>query len=298
MTTLISLIGEQPLPNLLPIRALKPKRVALMHTASTHAVAQRLKRLIDAPVDFIDVKPYDVRDGQQKLKHYLQKTSGPMVYNLTGGTKMMSLATYTVAVSNRSAVVYLQTQGNRSRLYTYRVSSSGLIESGASELPVLITADDYLCAHVAGYTCTGFSQEGGKLSAGGLFEKAVNDVLAGQADEVLVGVHPDGVAGNIDIDFLIRCGNQVGIVEAKAHKASKDGLDQLMMAGGREYLGTYAAKFLVVGNTIGSSLKQLAQARDITTIELPSYAATGALSGSDAKLLIETIRAKLGAFNR
>ena len=118
---------------------------------------------------------------------------------------------------------------------------------------------------------------------------------AQQVDEVLLGVHPADVAGNIDIDFVIRCGNQVGMAEAKANKASKDGLDQLAMAGGREYLGIYTSKFLIVGNAIGPSLKQLAEARNIQAIELPSYAATGVIAASEAKHLVETVRKWLGA---
>jgi hypothetical protein len=295
MTTLIALVGEQPIPILLPIRALKPKRVALMFTEDSRQVAERLQRLIAVPVDDVLVKPFDVRDCQQKLKRYLQKISGPVTYNLTGGTKTMLLAAYTVAVSNRSAVVYLQTQGSRSRLYSYRISSSGLIESEARELPVLLEAADYLRAHVLDYTCTGFSQKDGKLTDGGLFEKAVAEALTGQVDEVLAGVHPAGVAGNIDIDFVIRCGNQVGIAEAKAHQARKEGLDQLTMAGGREYLGTYTSKFFVIGNTMGSSLKQLAEARGIQVIELPGYAASGVMAATEAKLLVETVRKRLGA---
>jgi hypothetical protein len=207
----------------------------------------------------------------------------------------MLLAAYTVAVSNRSGVVYLQTQGSLSRLYMYRVSSSGLIESEVRELPALIDTDDYLRAHLPDYGCAGFSQKDGKLTDGGLFEKAVAEALAGQVDEILAGVHPGEVAGNIDIDFVIRCGNQVGIAEAKANKASKEGLDQLAMAGGREYLGTYTRKFLVIGNVMGSSLRQLAEARGIHVVELPTYAATGVIALADARRLVEIVRKQLGA---
>jgi hypothetical protein len=295
MTTMIALVGEQPIPILLPIRALQPNRVALMFTDDTRRVAERLKRLIEVPVDEVPVKPFDVRDCQQKLKRYLQTAKGPVTYNLTGGTKTMLLAAYTVAVSNRSAVVYLQTQGSRSRLYMYRISSSGLSESEARELPVLINAEDYLRVHLPAYTCTGFSQKDGQLTDGGLFEQAVAEVLTDQVDEVLAGVRPDEVAGNIDIDFVMRCGNQVGIAEAKSNKAHKDGLDQLTMAGGREYLGTYTSKFLIVGNTVGPSLKQLAGARGIQTIELPSYTATGVIASSEARHMVEIVRKQLGA---
>lgn len=295
MTTMIALVGEQPIPILLPIRTLKPKRVALMHTTETYVVAQRLERLVDVPVDLLQTKPYDVRDCQQKLKRYLSKVGGPITYNLTGGTKPMLLAAYTLAVSAHSAVVYLQTQGNISRLYSYRISSSGLSETGSHDLGTLISTDDYLRAHLSDYSIAGFSQTGGRLTVGGQFEKALADALVGQIDDVLPGVHPAGVADNIDIDLVVRCGNQVGIVEAKSNKASKEGLDQLMMAGGREYLGIYTAKFLAVGNTIGPSLKQLAKARGITVLELPSYATSGALGREDAKLLIDTVRSRLGA---
>ncbi len=45
MPTLITLVGEQPIPSLLPIRHLQPERVFLVHTtgnSGTEAVAQRV----------------------------------------------------------------------------------------------------------------------------------------------------------------------------------------------------------------------------------------------------------------
>jgi len=103
------------------------------------------------------------------------------------------------------------------------------------------------------------------------------------------------VADNIDIDLFIRCGNQAGIAELKAGKAGKDGIDQLSTAGGRAYLGIYAAKFLITGSPLGGSLKQLAKALGIVAVELPSYSAGNQISHADRKLLVETIKRKLGA---
>jgi len=295
MSTMIALVGEQPIPVLLPVRALKPNLVALMHTGDTRLVAERIKRLINTQVDLLEVEPFDVRDCQRVLKRYLKHAPGPVIYNLTGGTKTMLLAAYMVALTNRSSVVYLQTQGATSRLYSYRVGSSGLVEIEARELPALINADDYLKAHLPGFTLDGFSREGKSLTSGGLFEKAVHDaLLRGRIDEVLPGVKPDGVAKNIDIDLFVRCGNQAGIAEIKLNKAGKAGLDQLATAGGREYLGIYTAKFLIVGNIIGDGLKELAQARGIKIIELPSYAINKQLSLVDEKVLTESVRGKLG----
>ena len=45
-TTLLSLVGEQPLPVLLPARYLAPERHVLICTALTRAVAGRLQRLL------------------------------------------------------------------------------------------------------------------------------------------------------------------------------------------------------------------------------------------------------------
>ncbi len=45
MPTLITLVGEQPISSLLPIRHLQPERVFLVHTtgnSGTEAVAQRV----------------------------------------------------------------------------------------------------------------------------------------------------------------------------------------------------------------------------------------------------------------
>ncbi len=286
---LVSLVGEQPLPILLPTRALRPTRVALIHTVDTLSVAKRVRRLLDMVVDFVRVEPFDVRDCQRKIKQYLKRVRGTAVYNLTGGTKTMLLAAFMSALHRKERVLYLQTHGSVSRLYHYRYSSSGLIETKTEDLPALITADDYLRAHLPGYKAVGFSR-GEKR--GREFEEAVYQALKGNADEILIGVKPGGVADNIDVDLFIRCGNQAGIAELKLSKGNKDGIDQLSTAGGQAYLGIYTQKFLIVGREVTAGIKQLAQARGISVIELPSYA-NGQLSYADRRKLVVTVQAKL-----
>jgi len=41
-TALILLVGEQPLPNLLPTRRINPELVVLVHTDRTKEIAERL----------------------------------------------------------------------------------------------------------------------------------------------------------------------------------------------------------------------------------------------------------------
>ncbi|MBE7557389.1 MAG: hypothetical protein HS126_40645 [Anaerolineales bacterium] len=103
----------------------------------------------------------------------------------------------------------------------------------------------------------------------------------------------------MDIDLVVRIGNQVGIIEAKTggKGRKKEGIDQLNTAGGRAYLGTYTKKFLIVDSSweILSNLSDLAKVRDIVVIELPSYGETKQLADADRERLIQTIRTNLGA---
>ena len=140
--------------------------------------------------------------------------------------------------------------------------------------------------YLGDYQITGFAK-----TREGAFEKAVHDVLQTHVDEVLAGVKKGGA---LDIDLVIRCGNRVGIAEVKTgEKARKKvGIDQLNTAGGREFLGTYTKKFLIVDmpwDTL-SNLRELAQARDITVIEVPSYGMTGAISNTDQRTLARTVQ--------
>ena len=43
---LVSLVGEQPIPNLLVMRQLQPQKHLLVYTQKTEAVARRLRQII------------------------------------------------------------------------------------------------------------------------------------------------------------------------------------------------------------------------------------------------------------
>ena len=111
--------------------------------------------------------------------------------------------------------------------------------------------------------------------------------------EVLANVRPDGVQDQIEIDLAIRYKNQVGIAEVKSgDRHPKRGLDQLAMAGSREYLGTYTEKFLFTANA-PIKIRKLADSRQITIIELPFNQDVGQLDPTDAARLCTTVREKL-----
>lgn len=296
MTVLISLIGEQPIPNLLPLKHFKPAASLVVHSNLTQKAASRLKTLTGAEVVFwpLVVDAYDIHQIQTALLDEIyRKDIEPqqLIFNITGGTKPMSLAAYIVAAQLGAPVIYLQSEGKQSRLYRYEFQDGVPVLAEDSILPGLITIDVYVRAHVDGYTLRGFASN----PEGSAFERTIHDALRPCVDELLVGVNLQGV---VDMDLVIRCANQVGILEAKlGPHGIKKAIDQLNTAGGQKYLGTYTAKFLVSDqhwDESFSNLKELAGARQITVIELPGYAREHALSETESVLLRTAILKGLG----
>ncbi len=285
---MIALIGEQQIPNLLPIRYEKPDRVILVYTDRTEKGFERLKNLLgNAHVDPIKIKsPYDIFAIQQELGGFINDnefSSSNVIFNLTGGTKTMALASYHLAEELSSPFLYLQSEGGKSLIYRYEFSNGEAQLIKRDEIPGVLTIEDYLNAHLGSYT---------KASAKEPFEKLVHDALCSSVDETANSV----IHGALEIDLVIRCGNQVGIAEVKSGKKSlkKEGIDQLNTAGEQRYLGTYTRKFLIVNKKVGSQNRELAEAHRIKIIELCN-SENGSLSGDDKDNLIQTIRKDLGA---
>jgi hypothetical protein len=300
MTTMIALIGEQPIPNLLPIKHNKPSTVLLVRTNRTKSVSERLEKVAqnETSVSFCDVDPYDIPKIHQQLSQALNQLNVEQVdllFNLTGGTKPMAFAAYQLAVDKGIPFLYLESEGRQSKLRFYQFKDKLPILHQEEMIPSVITIDDYLNAHLPGFDSDSFSKDkkSGRINVGGLFEQSIHQVLEKNVDEILAGVRPKGVEKQIEIDLVIRCGNQVGIIEVKTG-VKKQGIDQLSTAGGRAYLGTYTAKFLIVGGRLEYRLKTLAKAREITVIELPGYIEGNPLIKKEAEYLIREIHQRLG----
>jgi hypothetical protein len=289
-TALILLVGEQPLPNLLPTRHINPELVVLVHTNRTREIAERLKGLLSGrKLLCCPVEPYDLPKIEQTLQEFLsQKIAASeyqLLFNLTGGTKPMSLAAFQVAAQRKDPFVYFQTEGGRSLLYCYQFTDQEKVKlEKQEELSQTLTLDDYLRAQVGNYT-PGSPRDN--------FEEQVSQALQTIPGlEILTSVRPQGLEA-LEVDFVIRLGNQVGVIEAKT-KGAKSGIDQIQAVAEQRYLGTYAAKFLVSGKEVDRNNKNLARAYGIEMIELPSYADTSKISKSDQQMLRERILRKLG----
>lgn len=282
MNVMILLVGEQPAPNLLPTRHLKPDTAVLVYTELTERVARNLKDLLGCPCEMCPVHPYLIHETQEKLEAFLDRhfAGQSFVFNLTSGTKPMALAALQLARKYGSPFVYFQTEGNRSLLYHYTFQGEDIVLQSAEELPSTISLDDYLRMYLGTYTC------GEPRSK---FEEQVVETLRSspQIEEIFTSLRPQGLEA-LEVDFILRCGNQIGIGEVKT-KGAKEGIDQLNAVAEPRYLGTYVKKFLVSGNPVHKNNKQLAQAYQIEVIELPSFGETGEISKEDKERLIDTI---------
>ena len=293
---MICLVGEQPLPNLLPARYYEPEHVVLAYTQTTREVSARLERVLsrDMLVYPQEVPSYDIPATRHILEEYITGRGwkpAQVVFNLTGATKAMAFAAYSLASAWQSSFVYMEGEDAASKLYRYRFDLNGTVSLDGTPdyIPSVIELEDYFEAHLDSHWLGDFP-----TGEGGEFERVVYQTLKPAVDEI---VHSVVIGGALEIDLAVRCGNQVGIAEVKKGKLVKKAIDQLNTAGRREFLGIYTKKLLIVGKVPEDplvSLKELAGGAEIEVIELPSYDTTGNLSGQDRERLVREVSETLG----
>lgn len=301
MRTLINLIGEQPIPNLLAIKYIKAEKNILLLTDTTKKAAERIKQLCPESELHI-VEPYNIDSAVESIEKIV-KINDENIFNITGGTKTMSIAAYNVAVKLKSKFIYLQSerekdQNNKNVLYVYNYNINGKLEVTKEDLPELINLDEYLKAHFFKYEVEGYHKENGILSEGGMFEKAVDEAISKKEFETIAGVRPTIVSKQIEIDLAVRLKgtNNIGILEIKtgSYEGPKKGLDQLETAAKREYAGIYTTKFLVTESELPQKIKNLADEHHIQYIDKLGFdRKTGKLTLDAKNKLTEKLKAKL-----
>ncbi|NTV64452.1 MAG: DUF1887 family protein [Oscillochloris sp.] len=291
MTVMIALVGGQPLPNLLPVRHYNPAAVLLIYTESTQPVYKRLLTALQEGSQVFGLKTdaYDIavieRQIDQKL-HDDKLFDQSLVFNLTGGTKPMSIAAYQVAQRYQSKLLYLESEGKQSRIYHYAFQEDQLQATSNELLPPCVTLKDFLDVHLG--TDAWHEQGPSRSGGGGSFETALEAGLKPHVDEIMVGV--SAMQGQIDLDVVVRLANQFAIFEAKSgnNGTKLDGIKQLSTAS--KYLGTFTRQFYVITVTPSRSHEAIVEASRIRVVSLPNYiAGSSALSVDDTAQLIEVV---------
>lgn len=290
MRVMISLVGEQPAPNLLPIRHCEPDLVVLLETAVTERVGEKLASLIEdrsyqAHRQKID--GYRVPTAERQISDLIDEWLGPghtLLFNVTGGTKPMALAAYRVAAARGGEVIYLGSESGKTVLYRYRVAKQEMELTQVETVEAVITLDEYLRAYQGEYTTSPPRDP---------FETAVVNALASapNVDEVMTSLRFPAVPA-VEVDFAVRVENQVGIGEVKK-AAAKKGIDQLVAVTEQRALGTYVRRFLVSGREVHEHNRQLAAAHGITVVELRRYGGQGVLEESEVEELLQMVLARM-----
>lgn len=220
-----------------------------------------------------------------ELSEYLTNNlrDSDLLFNLTGGTKPMSLAAFRLAQMRNAPIVYLQSEGGQSLLYRYEFNDGAPVLRERTIIEERLNIHEYLQAHGLGN-----HQQRQEVER---FQQQVLDVLKPCVSEIISGVS----IGVLDIDLTIRCDNQVGIAEVKSGKAAerKSGIDQLSTASQREFLGTYTKRFLILNRRLGTNNGELASAHGIRVIELLNSSATN-IPDEDRAQLIKMVTKELG----
>lgn len=292
MTTMIALVGEQPLPNFLPARHYHPDNILLVYTKTIPRVydiyryLQEKLQMEGVRVYGLQTDPYDILKIAEKLNDKLNwiKTQTPMPtpfeFNLTGGTKPMSLAAYQVAAQLKATIMYLQSENGQSVVDHYSWQDHQLVlQKEADKITKHINLRDMLELHLGPRQDTTGTERWvekvpttDNVTYGHAFEQAIAQVLGDNGYEVTYAVKDK--RKQIDIDVMIRYQNQIGIIEAKTVKDGKnaDMKGFLQLNTNMRYLrGTYVKPFSVIAGSLGDSLKNLYDDFKIPAIQLLQY---------------------------
>jgi len=296
MQIMISLVGAQPAPNVLPLAHFNPKKVIFVHTNMTEQIALRMAEVItqDYGIEVIQplcsVNPYRITEIGEKLAAYVENNVTDRVkyiFNLTGGTKPMAIAAFEVAKSLSANVFYYQSQDNQDLIYPYFFDDAIVKSKEPETCQATLTLDRFLRLYIGGYTRENFKDE---------FELKVFNSLEklGKDYEVFHNIRLQ-VSGDLEVDWILRYKNSIAIGEVKA-QAGKDSIDQLNSACHPKNLGTYTKKFLISGRGPRDNRESfhhnhidLMKAYNIHGMILRSYN-DDELSIQDKEILIETIR--------
>ena len=288
MTNMVLLVGEQPAPNLLPLKHYNPSNVILVHTSRTARIASRLAQVIGNIVKqpFCDVEPYRVDPIKEELQSYIGKlgwTGNDLVFNLTGGTKPMATAAFEIARQMEATAFYYQTEDNQSLIHPYRYDRGSLVTDIPVSIAETLTLDSYLRLYVGDYEPDSLPKDP--------FEDMVYRALHENqwpGLEMMPAVYLKGVGPNVEVDMLARVGNQVAAFEVK-RSASKKAIDQLNGVTDQRTLGTYTRKILVSANPLEVNNLELAKAHRMRVVVLES-GVNDRLSPGDIDKLIDAVK--------
>jgi len=265
MTLLLSLLGEQPIPNLIPLwHSTEFTATRFAATQTTLPVAQMLTEAIrkDPQLKHLKVEEplileaYDLGQARSRLVAALaeyQAQGIPVRLNLTGGTKLMSLAALQAAYGTGVPLLYVTTEQNQ--IIHYQSDGS---ETSREPIQVQISVAQYLSAHGLEVSDNQAFDPNGPRSQiappkeGDELEKKV-ERLARESDyfdDVRRGVYIRAVSGRTlvtnELDVVVTHNGRLAVCSCKSgQNLNNDDIYEVASLSRREAAGIYCGKVLV-----------------------------------------------------
>ena len=257
-TTLVCLIGEQPIPNLLPIFHFSPSHVVLVMTRLPRLVpiVNALKQVLQEKNIITTLltlsNEYSISDCYTELEEQLrQKDIVPTHINITGGTKPMSLAAFLLAEKNSLPVYYLESnREQKNQLYESAFDNHILKQVSVQNIHQQISLVDFIRS---------FGYETTERQPRDALEIAVSTAIrACGLFEMRTGIQIDA-QGNSDIDIMLRYEDRYAMIEVKqvarelckncgkkVKPKPKQALEQVVTISEQRIFGTYTNRILIL----------------------------------------------------
>ena len=291
MKTIIALVGEQPLPNVIPVKHYLPSRLILAYTKNERStlIAKRIEGFFgDQPkVDLLELENgYNIDQIYSRLYQFIRQNElGELLFNLTGGTKPMSFAALELAQELKCQAFYYQSENNLSQLHLYDLSAGSLKYQEPISIDVNLEVEDVLKLFVDKYHEKNFENA---------FEEQVFNILKnlGKEYSALHNVYLDDVGPNVEVDWILCYKNKLAVGDVKS-QVKKSGIDQVNGVTDQRTLGTYTKKFIISAREPDDNNRLLAEAYRIKVIVVPSANNNGTLSDEDRQKIVEEIRKEM-----
>jgi hypothetical protein len=142
MKVLINLIGGQPAPNYIAAKEIQPDKIFNIYSDASELIMNRLNELlkIDIITPPLKVNAYDFEEIFKALNEFLAGNLNEIIVNVTGGTKLMSIAAFEVAKNFNLKSVYVDSENHY--LYSFH---NDKIES--KKLQKKISIENYFYLH-------------------------------------------------------------------------------------------------------------------------------------------------------
>jgi len=260
---LLSLIGEQPIPNLLPLwQSNEYTATRFAVTPQTAVVAEQLSAAIRqdpqlAHLEILDplvLEAYDIQTARARLAEALvdhARQGRQMRLNLTGGTKIMSLAMLQAAFGSGLELLYVSTQ-TKQIIY---LASDGT-EKRREEINVKIDVFQYLRPHGLEVSehqsfAPGRKAEKKNVKEGDPLEARVH-VLAygsGMFDDVkrniFIRKHTGREPVDNELDLVVTYNGRMAVCSCKSGNLTKEDIYEIASLSRREAAGIYCGKVIV-----------------------------------------------------